>query len=135
MKLTPENSGSVGVGLDHPEGLCVGPDGALFAGGEAGQVYRIDPDGTQAVIGSTDGFLLGVVLDGQGRIHACDLAKKAVFRIEPGGTVVARWWSGQGVLHRGRFCSRTSPCSTRLATSMCPTPAISTIPIPATAAS
>jgi gluconolactonase len=32
-------------GLDHPEGVAYGPDGYLYAGGEAGQVYRISPAG------------------------------------------------------------------------------------------
>jgi hypothetical protein len=29
-------------GLDHPEGVALGPDGKVYAGGEGGQVYRID---------------------------------------------------------------------------------------------
>ena len=28
-------------GLDHPEGVTAGPDGTLYAGGEAGQIYRV----------------------------------------------------------------------------------------------
>ena len=28
--------------LDHPEGIAWGADGFLYAGGEAGQVYRIE---------------------------------------------------------------------------------------------
>lgn len=88
--LTPNNVTMFGDGLDHPEGVCVGPDHAIYAGGEAGQVYRIQPDGSQSVIGSTGGFLLGIALDGQGRIHACDCGQSKVFRIDPDGTVVER---------------------------------------------
>ena len=33
-------------GLDHPEGVTVGPDGTVYAGGEAGQIYRVALDGT-----------------------------------------------------------------------------------------
>jgi uncharacterized protein YjiK len=36
---------SLANGLDHPEGVALGPDEMLYAGGEAGQVYRIDPNG------------------------------------------------------------------------------------------
>ena len=32
-------------GLDHPEGLAFDADGALWAGGELGQIYRIDARG------------------------------------------------------------------------------------------
>lgn len=81
---------SLGVGLDHPECICVGPDGCVYAGGEAGQLYRITPDGKQATIANTGGFLLGIALDGHGRIHACDMARKAVLRIDPDGKVIER---------------------------------------------
>jgi sugar lactone lactonase YvrE len=71
-------------GLDHPEGIATGPDGLLYAGGEAGQVYRIDPD-TAAVdeIANTGGFVLGVCLDATGRIYVCDVKRAAVLRVDP----------------------------------------------------
>ena len=32
-------------GLDHPEGVAYDPDAhVVWAGGEAGQLYRVDPD-------------------------------------------------------------------------------------------
>ena len=36
-------------GLDHPEGIAWGLDGYAYAGGEAGQVYRIDVDRQEVV--------------------------------------------------------------------------------------
>ena len=42
-----DNDAQVSVlveGLDHPEGIAWGLDGHAYAGGEAGQVYRIDVD-------------------------------------------------------------------------------------------
>ena len=34
--------GGFGEGLDHPECVAWGCDGYAYAGGEAGQIYRID---------------------------------------------------------------------------------------------
>ena len=34
--------GFIGGGLDHPEGIAAGKDGEAYAGGEDGQVYKID---------------------------------------------------------------------------------------------
>ena len=90
MLLTLENTNLIGERLDHPECLCLDQDGTLYAGGEAGQVYRIDTDGTQTQIGSTNGFLLGIAIDGEGCIHACDCVLKGVYRIDPDGNVVLR---------------------------------------------
>ena len=74
-------------GLDHPEGVAAGPRGEVYAGGEAGQLYRIDLNGGSEQIASTGGFVLGLCLDGDGAIYACDLALGAVMRIDPDGTV------------------------------------------------
>ena len=71
------------TGLDHPEGVAWGRDGNLYAGGELGQIYRVGLDGSVEEIARTGGFILGVTLDGQGRVYACDLAKHTVWRFEP----------------------------------------------------
>ena len=75
-----------GEGLDHPECVAIDADGTLYAGGEAGQIYRIDGDGSQRQITAIGGFLLGIALDGQGRIHACDCARRTVWLVERDGT-------------------------------------------------
>ncbi len=73
-------------GLDHPEGVAVGRDGALYAGGEAGQVYRISPDGEKVeTIANTGGFCLGITLSQQDEIYICDLRKRTVFKITQRG--------------------------------------------------
>ncbi|MGH9345016.1 MAG: SMP-30/gluconolactonase/LRE family protein [Terriglobia bacterium] len=78
------------VGLDHPEGLAVGRDCSIYAGGEAGQVYRIAPDGKHVVtIANTGGFCLGITLDPQENIYVCDAGRKAILKITPDGQVVA----------------------------------------------
>src|SRR5680860_176819 len=74
-------------GLDHPEGVACGPEGELYAGGEAGQIYRVSLDGAFEVIGNTGGFILGLCLDAERNVYACDSAANAVKKITPGGDV------------------------------------------------
>ena len=74
-------------GLDHPEGAAVGPDGTVYAGGEAGQIYRIGSDGTPEAYADTGGFLYGVTVDGGGNVYGCDMGRAEVVRVDPAGTV------------------------------------------------
>lgn len=75
-------------GLDHPEGVCWGLDGYLYAGGEAGQIYRVNPDsGEHNVIANTGGFILGLAFDGNGNLYVCDNGNDCVQKITPDGTV------------------------------------------------
>ncbi len=71
-------------GLDHPECVTTGPDGTFYAGGVAGQIYRISPDGKKLEqIATTGGFILGVAVSPCGKyVFACDLVKKAIWRLE-----------------------------------------------------
>ena len=75
--------------LDHPEGIAWSPSGAIHAGGEAGQVYRVSLDGDVTEIGSTEGFAYGVTLDGDDRTYVCDFARAGLVRVDLDGTVVA----------------------------------------------
>ena len=47
--LTMEDVRTLATGLDHPEGIALGQDSLLYAGGEAGQVYRVDPTKGEAL--------------------------------------------------------------------------------------
>jgi gluconolactonase len=47
-------------GLDHPECLAFDRNGWLWAGGEAGQVYRISPSGALETVAEMGGFCAGV---------------------------------------------------------------------------
>ena len=76
-------------GLDHPEGVATAADGTLYAGGELGQLYRVDPDaGTFEQVADCGGFLLGIAVDADGLVYACNLKKRVVQRVDPrDGTV------------------------------------------------
>ena len=81
---------TVANGLDHPEGVCWSPaEGAVYAGGEAGQLYRFalgggEPETVTTVPG---GFLLGMALDARGNVYACDANSGHVQRISADGRI------------------------------------------------
>ena len=77
-------------GIDHPEGVCWSPfDGNVYAGGEAGQLYRIPLEGGTAEVVTTvpGGFLLGMAFDAAGNLYVCDPSHKCIQRISPDGDV------------------------------------------------
>jgi gluconolactonase len=73
--------------LYHPEGVAWGQDGKVYAGGEEGQVYRLDLDGdTAEEYANTGGNMLGIALDADANAFVCDMGLKQVVRVAPDGT-------------------------------------------------
>jgi sugar lactone lactonase YvrE len=71
-------------GLNHPEGVTWNPfDGLVYAGGEGGEFYAVTLDGEVEQRGSTGGSLLGLAVDGAGRVYACDAGKGEIARMDP----------------------------------------------------
>jgi sugar lactone lactonase YvrE len=69
--------------LDHPEGLAVHRDGSVWCGGERGQIYRIEPDGSSMEeVASSGGFSQGMAFDKQDNLYVCDLKHAAVMRLD-----------------------------------------------------
>ena len=70
--------------LDHPEGLAVHRDGSVWCGGERGQIYRIEPDGTSMdqVAAIDGGFSQGMAFDREDNLYVCDLKHGSVVRLD-----------------------------------------------------
>ncbi|MCB0568925.1 MAG: SMP-30/gluconolactonase/LRE family protein [Phaeodactylibacter sp.] len=83
-------------GLDHPECVAVHPDGSIWAGGEAGQVYRITDGGKKVEeVANTGGFVLGIAFSpGAGWLAVCDLGHKCVWRLDMGSHKLEKFATG-----------------------------------------
>jgi gluconolactonase len=79
-------------GLDHPEGVAWDPDaGVLWAGGEDGQLYRVDVDArTFAEAARAPGFVLGLAVDGRGRVVVCCSGAGSVCVLDDGAVSTVR---------------------------------------------
>jgi gluconolactonase len=73
-------------GLDHPEGVCWDPGAeVIWAGGEAGQVYRIQLEERRVEeVARAPGFVLGVAVDGRGRVVLCCSHEGALCLLDDG---------------------------------------------------
>ena len=71
-------------GLDHPECLTFDTEGMLWAGGEAGQIYRISRDGSVETVANLGGFCCGVAWSPHNDLWACN-TKHGVVRVTPSG--------------------------------------------------
>lgn len=77
------------VGVDHSEGICLAPDGTIYAGGEDGQLYRISESGEFEELLRVGGMALGLAATAEGEIIMCATAQSTVLRIDPR----ARTWT------------------------------------------
>lgn len=87
MAATIHDVRVMATGLDHAECLNFGPDGACYAGGEDGQVYRFRGGEPPKIYARTGGGVGGVCLDGDGNLYDCNYGRTAVHRVSPGGDV------------------------------------------------
>ena len=71
-------------GLDHPECVAVHPDGTVWAGGEAGQIYKISKNGKAVeTIANTGGFILGIAFSPDASwLAICDLKNHCVWKMD-----------------------------------------------------
>lgn len=71
-------------GLDHPECLAFDREGFLWAGGEAGQIYRIAPDGRVETIAILGSFCAGLAFSPRDQLLVCN-ASLGIVRVENSG--------------------------------------------------
>ena len=84
-------------GLNHPEGVAWNPlDGHVYAGGEGGEFYRVSLDGEVDELGATGGSMLGIAVDGRGRVYACDDGNGEIARIDPATGTIETFARGVG---------------------------------------
>lgn len=85
-------------GLDHPECVAVHPDGSVWAGGEAGQIYRISGDGSEVKeVANTGGFILGIAFSPHGNwLAVCDLKNKCVWKLDLLHHTLEKFATGSG---------------------------------------
>jgi len=60
--------------IDHPECIAFDRRGDLWAGGEAGQIYRIPPDGNAQLVASIGGFCGGLAFSPVDELFVCNPA-------------------------------------------------------------
>ena len=81
--------------LDHPEGLAVHRDGSVWCGGERGQIYRIEADGSSMEqVASSGGFSHGMAFDADDNLHVCDLKHAAVITLDTESGALERFADG-----------------------------------------
>ena len=88
----------VATGFDFPEGPAVDDDGAvLLVNVRTDVVNRVTPDGLVSVYGRVPGRGNGACLDRDGTLLICDVAARAVVRMDRSGrtVVVADAWQGR----------------------------------------
>ncbi len=81
-------------GLDHAECVAVHPDGSVWAGGEAGQIYRIPAAGgtPEEVARIAGGFVLGIAFAPDASwLAACDLRHQCLHRLDLATGEVRVW--------------------------------------------
>jgi gluconolactonase len=97
--IDPSNFEVLANGLNHPEGVAWNPfDGRVYAGGEGGEIYAVTLDGAVTEVASTAGSMLGITVDGRGRVYACDAGRGEIARwdVESGElTTYARGVDGE----------------------------------------
>jgi len=96
--LTINNVTIFADGVDHSECVCVHPDGSVWCGGEAGQIYRILPDGSKIEqVNTTGGFILGLAFSNDASwLAVCDSKHHCVWKLDIATNQLTKFADGAG---------------------------------------
>jgi gluconolactonase len=78
-------------GLDHPEGLAFDTDGNLWAGGELGQIYKINRKGKVRTVATLGGFNLGLTFSTRQDLFVCNFKLGALIQLDRSGKTIRSW--------------------------------------------
>ena len=78
-------------GLDHPEGLAFDVDGNLWAGGELGQIYKINRKGKVRTVATLGGFNLGLTFSSRQELFVCNFKLGALIQLDRSGKTIRSW--------------------------------------------
>lgn len=73
------------TGIDHPECIAFDRRGELWAGGEAGQIYRINPQREVTLITTLGGFCAGLAFSPADELFVCN-TQLGIVHVRPDGS-------------------------------------------------
>jgi gluconolactonase len=79
-----ESLESFATGIDHPECIAFDQEGVLWAGGEAGQIYRVSSDRKVEQVAALGGFCAGLAFSPADELFVCNPAH-GIVRVKSNG--------------------------------------------------
>ena len=76
-------------GLDHAEGLAFDSERNLWAGGELGQIYRIDSNASVSEVARLGGFCLGLTFSSKQDLFICNSGLGALQQVDRSGRLLS----------------------------------------------
>lgn len=72
------------TGIDHPECIAFSREQELWAGGEAGQIYRVSATGQARDVANLGSFCAGLAFSPKDELFVCN-PQQGIVRVEPNG--------------------------------------------------
>ncbi|MBI3524827.1 MAG: SMP-30/gluconolactonase/LRE family protein [Betaproteobacteria bacterium] len=85
FRLGPSNITYLGRDLSRPECIVAEKNGTLWVSDNRAAVTRVDPDGTQTLIGTMGGKPNGMAMAGDGTLYLANIAHRKFYRLHRDG--------------------------------------------------